>query len=273
MPTQAPPLSTRAWTAIAFFYWLAFMSVLEPGNLAGALERGAAIDWGREALRLTVAAALGASVTPLLLRLARRYPLGGPSRLRHLSFQALAVAALALGLILLSCLLAAWFLEGRTLPSLADVRRQLTANSLLLVFCLALLLTAVQVASALRRPAPAQEVWPAQITVGEGGRREVIAVDAIDWIETQGNYQALHLAGSVGLVRETSARLAARLDPERFLRIHRRAVVAVDRIRRLEPLANGDAQLTLTDGVQLRVSRSHRQALRARLETLGRKDG
>jgi hypothetical protein len=273
MPAPAPPLSTRAWTAIAFFYWLAFMTVLEPGNLAGALERGAAVNWGREALRLSVAAALGASATPVLLWLARRYPLGGPSRLRHLSFQALGVAALALGLILLSCLLAAWLLEGKALPRLAEVRRQLTANSLLLVFCLALLLAAVQVASVLRRPAPAPDAWPEQLTVGEGGRREVIAVEAIDWIETQGNYQALHLAGSVRLVRETSARLAARLDPDRFLRIHRRAIVAVDRIRRLEPLANGDAQLTLADGVQLRVSRGHRQALRDRMEALGRKDG
>ncbi|MDQ0465474.1 hypothetical protein QO010_003263 [Caulobacter ginsengisoli] len=266
MPTDTPTLSTRAWTGLAFLYWLAFMAVLVPGNLAGALQAGAAVDWGRQAIRLLGAATLGASATPALLALARRFPLARPLRASHAAAQALGVAGLAIGLILVSCLLAAWLLEHRALPAMAEVRQQLTANSLLLIFSLALLLAVIQVVG--RARPLAKTSWPAQLTIGEGGRLQVIAVAAIDWIETQGNYQALHLGPETRLVRETSARLAARLDPDRFVRIHRRAIVAVDRVRRLEPLANGDAQVTLSDGVQLRVSRGHRQALRERMASL-----
>lgn len=268
MPPTAPTLSTRAWTGLAFVYWLVFMTVLEPGNLAQALDTGAAIDWALEATRLAVAAALGAAATPALLALARRFPLSGPSRALHAAIQALAVVALAVGLILVSCLLAAWLLEGRALPTLTQVRLQATANSLLLVFCLALLLAVIQAVGHWRGASGPATAWPAQLTLGDGARREVIEAAAIDWIETQGNYQALHLGPETRLVRETSARLVARLDPERFVRIHRRTIVAIDRVRRLEPLANGDAQVALADGTVLRVSRSHRQNLRDRLEAL-----
>lgn len=251
---------------LAFVYWLVFMAVLVPGNLASALQAGRPVNWGGEAIRLLAAAALGASATPALLALARLFPVAKPRPAANLAVQAMGVAGLAVGLIMVSCLLVAWFLEGRVLPGLDEVRQQLTANSLLLIFCLALLLAVIQVVGR-ARPAPGPS-WPAQLTIGEGGRREVIEVAAIDWIETQGNYQALHLGPETRLVRETSARLAARLDPDRFVRVHRRAIVAIDRVRRLDPLANGDAQVTLADGVELRVSRGHRQALRTRIETL-----
>jgi two-component system, LytTR family, response regulator len=60
----------------------------------------------------------------------------------------------------------------------------------------------------------------------------------------------------------------SRLDPSRFTRIHRRAIVALDRVRRIEPLSNGDAVVCLASGVDLRVARRHRDRLRDRLEHL-----
>jgi two-component system LytT family response regulator len=66
-------------------------------------------------------------------------------------------------------------------------------------------------------------------------------------------------------VRETARRFEARLGPGRFVRIHRGAFVAVERIRELRPLPAGDAVLRLDTGAELRVSRSYRERLRARL--------
>ena len=60
-------------------------------------------------------------------------------------------------------------------------------------------------------------------------------------------------------LRETLTALEARLDPARFVRIHRRIIVAVDAIRELQPWFGGDQVLILKDGAKLRVSRSYRE--------------
>ena len=84
----------------------------------------------------------------------------------------------------------------------------------------------------------------------------------VDWIEAQGNYLALQVGAQQHLVRDTMSRFAGRLDPSQFLRIHRSMVVAVDRIRHVDFLPNGDALLNLTQGGPLRASRSHQAAVK-----------
>lgn len=262
---MTPPTASSAakWTGAAFVYWLVFMAVLTPGNLAGADH------WslGREALRLTFAGLLGASVTPLLLALSWRYPVEGAARFANLARQGAAVVLMGPALILVSCLVAAWLLEGRVWPAPGEVREELTSNGLLLVFCLSLLLAAIQVSRRLNPTpsAPDADPWLRRVAVRERGVVTLVDLNEVDWIETQGNYQALHGPGGVHLLRETSERLAERLDPARFVRIHRRAIVAVDRVKVIEPLANGDATVRLADGAELRLSRRHRETLKARL--------
>lgn len=246
---------------MAFVYWLVFMSVLAPGNLAAAQASGASWDWGTEVLRLICAGLLGASVTPVLLLLAHRCPAVSPL---NVAWQGLGVLLLAPLLILVSCVLAAWILEHKAAPSLAEMGEQLIANSLLLVFCLSAFLALIQVAQRLG-PAPVEGAWLRRLTLSERGRVTLLDLDEVDWIETQGNYQALHTRDGVHLLRETSERLAGKLDPARFVRIHRRSIVAVDRVRQVEPLANGDAKVRLADGTELRLSRRHREGLKARL--------
>lgn len=97
----------------------------------------------------------------------------------------------------------------------------------------------------------------------------VIDLATVGWIEGQGNYQALQGDGAARLVRETSARLEARLPAGRFVRIHRRTLVAVDRIRAITPRANGDATVTLDDGVVLPMSRSFRDVVRQAVARVG----
>jgi hypothetical protein len=262
----APAPSVLRWTAISFVYWLVFMGALAPGNIENAIAAGATPDLAREAARLLGAGLLGASVTPLLLQLAARLPVSGEDRWRNLAVQALAVAMLAPALIAASCLLAGWVFAGELLPSLRDVAEAIRANLLLLVLCISLLLAAIQIAPRPPGSRPAASgPWPDRIAVGERGRVVMVELSSVDWIESQGNYQALHVGDAAYLLRETSASLSARLDPARFVRIHRRFIVAADRVRHVEPLANGDAIVRLANGVELRQSRAHRQAFRRRL--------
>jgi len=91
-------------------------------------------------------------------------------------------------------------------------------------------------------------------------RGKVIAIRAadIDWIEAADYYATLHVGGAAHLVRQTLAELEANLDPRRFVRVHRKAIVNIDRIREIHPLFRGDCTLVLSDGTQVRLSRTRR---------------
>jgi hypothetical protein len=262
--TAAPQLSVAKLTGLGFVYWLAFMAALEPGNVMHALAAGFHPHWSREALRLLMAGLLGASVTPALIVLARRFPIKGPQRLAPVAGQAIGALILAPILIVASCCLAAWMLQHRVLPTLEDIRREMSANLLLVMFCQALFLAALQALTHARR-AEVVDPWPNRLAVRNGAEIAVIDLAEVEWVEAQGNYQALHVGGRTHLTRETSARLQERLDPSRFVRIHRGAMVGVEHVARIEPLTNGDGLVTLHSGTVLRLSRNHRQALRDRL--------
>lgn len=98
--------------------------------------------------------------------------------------------------------------------------------------------------------------------------REVSFVELaeVDWIEGLGDYAGLHVNGRTHLVRETLTSLALRLDSHHFLRIHRSTIVRVDRIIRVDSLANRDYLITLSDQSKLRSSRTYSDALRPLLQ-------
>jgi two-component system LytT family response regulator len=100
-----------------------------------------------------------------------------------------------------------------------------------------------------------------RLVVRSGGRILILRVDDVDWIEAAANYVKLHVGNRVYLLRETMSRLEEKLDPARFLRIHRSTIVRVDRIRELEPLFQGDYLVILQDGARLTSSRSYRDKL------------
>jgi len=91
-------------------------------------------------------------------------------------------------------------------------------------------------------------------------RGKIVAVrcDDIDWIEAADYYATLHVGGASHLIRQTMAELEARLDPRRFVRVHRGAIVHLDRIREIHPLFRGDCTLVLADGTQVKLSRTRR---------------
>ena len=104
-----------------------------------------------------------------------------------------------------------------------------------------------------------------RLVVRSGGRILILRVDDIDWIEAAANYVKLHVGPRVYLLRETMNRLEEKLDPARFIRIHRSTIVRVDRIRELEPLFQGDYLVILHDGSRLTSSRSYREKLQEAL--------
>jgi two-component system LytT family response regulator len=100
---------------------------------------------------------------------------------------------------------------------------------------------------------------------GPGERTVFVALAEIDWIEAADYYVQLHVGARSYLHREPMRDLEARLDPRRFMRIHRSAIVALDRIAEMRPSAHGDHCVRLRDGTELRLSRTRRARLRALL--------
>ena len=88
-----------------------------------------------------------------------------------------------------------------------------------------------------------------------------ILTESIDWIGSAGHYLEVHVGHDTHLVREQLSRLEAKLDPERFVRIHRSAIVNLDRVKSLRPLFNGDHIVVLVNGQELNLSRTYHEKL------------
>ncbi len=99
------------------------------------------------------------------------------------------------------------------------------------------------------------------------GREKTLFVpcDGVDWIRGADDYVELHAGRDTHLLRERLADLETRLDPARFVRIHRSTIVNFDRVRELHPLFRGDSEVVLRDGARLRLSRSRRAEFERRL--------
>ena len=98
-----------------------------------------------------------------------------------------------------------------------------------------------------------------------GTKHYFVRVAEIERIEAEGNYVRLHTGDRSHLVRETLKGVEARLDPGQFVRIHRSALVAVDRIRSIEARAEGEYLVTMRDGARLVSSRGYSARVRALL--------
>ncbi len=97
-----------------------------------------------------------------------------------------------------------------------------------------------------------------RLMIKSQGRVFFLRADEIDWIEAEGNYVRLHAGRDTHMLRETMNHLASRLDPEKFLRIHRSTLVNIERIKELQPMFSGDYTVVLRDGTQLTLSRTYR---------------
>jgi two-component system LytT family response regulator len=115
------------------------------------------------------------------------------------------------------------------------------------------------------QPAVSASHYLQRVPVESRGKVQFIAVDDIDYIAASGPYAELVVATRRHLIRETMQSLEERLDPARFMRVHRSAIVQLDRVDTLHRGAGGDYELQLKDGTRVRVSRSKREELERRL--------
>jgi two-component system, LytTR family, response regulator len=104
-----------------------------------------------------------------------------------------------------------------------------------------------------------------RVAVKVDGVLKIVRTADVDWWETDGNYIRLHVGAASHLIRMTAASIEPQLDPRSFIRIHRRYIVNVDRIVEVQPWFAGDAIIVLRNGAKLRLSRTYRERLHARL--------
>lgn len=100
-----------------------------------------------------------------------------------------------------------------------------------------------------------------RIIIRSGGRVLFRRADEIDWIEAEGNYVRLHSGESAFLMRETITSLEAQLDPAKFARVHRSAIVQIGKIREAAITLSGSYKLLLENGEQIVMSRRFRRRL------------
>jgi two-component system, LytTR family, response regulator len=113
-------------------------------------------------------------------------------------------------------------------------------------------------------PAPTHE-YLERISVESRGQVRVVPVEKVDYITADGPYAELHVGERVFAIRERMQTLDERLDPEVFFRIHRSAIVRIDRIDTLLRHPGGDYGVRLKNGTELSLSRGRREELEQKL--------
>jgi LytTr DNA-binding domain-containing protein len=105
---------------------------------------------------------------------------------------------------------------------------------------------------------------PERFLVRKLGREFLVNAREIEWLQAAGNYVNLHVHGRDYPLRATMAGIEERIDPLRFVRVHRSYFVNLDCLAEIEPLDTGDARLQMRDGAKIPCSRRYRAALRER---------
>ena len=120
-----------------------------------------------------------------------------------------------------------------------------------------------------RKGSKGDERYLTRLMIKASSRVMLLKVDEIDFIEADGNYAKLHAGRKTHLLREKMNDLEGRLDPAKFVRIHRSIIVNLERIKEMHPHFNGDYVVVLEDGRQLKLSRTRREHLESRLINRG----
>jgi two-component system, LytTR family, response regulator len=100
-----------------------------------------------------------------------------------------------------------------------------------------------------------------RLIIKADGRITFLNTHEIDWIEADDKYVHLHTAKGARMVRQTLTAMETQLDPARFVRIHRSAMVNIERIKELQPLFNGEYSLLMEDKTKLTLSRTYKDKL------------
>lgn len=273
--THRRTIEVTLWTAFLTFQAAANSLV---GNIENQRSELGFAAWEPWVWELSSALLLLALV-PFILAVDRRFPLQRPQLLRHLLihlgfsipyslihiFGMVALRELAYSALGSAYHFGNWPL-GLLYEYLKDIRAY--AGFIALIYLYRFLLRRWQ-GEALFLAQGREESAPEPITdrllVKKLGREFLIRIGDIDWIESAGNYVTLHVGERLYPLRDTMASIEAKLTGQGFIRVHRSAILNLDRVREIEPLDSGDARAYVINGDQVPVSRRYRQALKERL--------
>src|SRR6202034_3958818 len=107
------------------------------------------------------------------------------------------------------------------------------------------------------------DAYPLRILVPNGAKDSFVATSEIEWIEAADYYARIHVGHRTLMLRETLKQLSASLDPKRFVRVHRSAIVNVERVREILREGRTEGWVVLSNGERLKMSKSGWQALLA----------
>lgn len=262
--------------------WIAFFAVQTTANIAIIRADQARIGFDYPLWQVVAAetssAAMLLALLPLLLAVDRRFSLTRPHLVRNLAAQmAFTVPWSALhvaGMVAIREIV--WRLNGEHYefgPWLAEFGYEYVKDFrtwfalLAIVYLYRFVLRRLRGEAKFVDEANDEQVEPApdRFLVKMLGREFLVRVDDIDWIEAAGNYVSLHVGKREYVLRETMNAIDQRLAGRGFARVHRSAIVSLDRVDHIEPFDTGDARAHLSGGQTVPVSRRYRQRLRERL--------
>ena len=116
---------------------------------------------------------------------------------------------------------------------------------------------------ALRNESNERRAYPARLVVPNGARDAFVQVDEIEWIEAADYYACLHVGGRSLMLRETIKQLAETLDPGKFVRVHRSAIVNIAHVREILREGRNEGWVYLASGQRLKMSKAGWQNLLA----------
>jgi hypothetical protein len=206
-----------------------------------------------------------AILAPALVALLHRLPVTREQLWPRLAVHFAVGPLVAIAKLVASAPLAVVFIWGPRDVPFGDGFRWILANRVLENTVLYWMLVAVY--HAIAGPARAslearREEGARRIALRTDGRVVLVDPDAIDRVGVDGNYVLVHVGAHVHRVRDTLSGFEARLPANRFLRIHRSALVNIDRIREVQPWFHGDFAVVLRDGTQLISGRTYRDRIR-----------
>lgn len=111
-----------------------------------------------------------------------------------------------------------------------------------------------------------REKFSDRLVIKTSGRVVFVKADDIEWIDAAGNYVKIHADGEAHMLRDTMTSLEERLDPAKFLRIHRSTIVNLECIKELQQQFHGDYVVILENGQRLTLSRSYRDKIQELLD-------
>jgi len=259
---NAPPTRSRALRLAAgiVLAWSVVAVVLSLQGWLTSASAGRAQTWWPSLGYSFAIFSVWAVLTAPILAAVRRIEasgLGLPARLGVYALGVLAVSALHVGLFVLVY----WPIYHSGLPSRWAMGERMFVRNLGTDVLFYAAIVAVGLRAAHRvAPGPAA---PDVLRARSRGAVRIVPLDDVDWIAAAGNYAEAHTAAGAVLLDESLAALAARLPAGRFARIHRGAIVRLDRIAEVRSLGRGDAEVVLRSGPVLRLSRRYRSALSA----------